>query len=117
MKRLSTTTAPAAASLALASLAAEWLATGLIRLIALILTLADYGHKLVLDARHREATTAAFAASVAALDMAERFGGFWGEHPQHEVGAWAEEIASEDTRLGYWEWVASRIDSGELDLD
>jgi len=52
-----------------------------------------------------------------ALDLAAHFGGTWGEHPQHEVGAWAEEVASEDTRLGYWEWVANRIDSGDFDLD
>ena len=52
-----------------------------------------------------------------ALDLAAHFGGTWGEHPQHEVGAWAEEVANEDTRLGYWEWVANRIDSGDFDLD
>jgi hypothetical protein len=51
-----------------------------------------------------------------ALDLAAHFGGTWGEHPEHEVGAWAEEVANEDTRLGYWEWVASRIDSGDFDL-
>ena len=45
------------------------------------------------------------------------YGGNWGEHPQHEVGDWAQAIASEDTRLGYWEWVANRIDSGDFDLD
>ena len=52
-----------------------------------------------------------------ALDLAAHFGGTWGEHPQHEVGAWAEEVANEDTCLGYWEWVANRIDSGDFDLD
>ena len=51
-----------------------------------------------------------------ALDLAEHFGGTWGEHPQHEVGDWAMAIASEDTRLGYWEWVANRVDSGDFDL-
>lgn len=52
-----------------------------------------------------------------ALDLAKHFGGNWGEHPQHEVGDWAEEVALESTRLGYWEWVANRIDSGDFDLD
>jgi hypothetical protein len=52
-----------------------------------------------------------------ALDLAAHFGGTWGEHPQHGVGDWTEQIASEGTRLGYWEWVANRIDSGDDDLD
>jgi hypothetical protein len=52
-----------------------------------------------------------------ALDLAAHFGGTWGEEWHHEVGAWAEEVANEDTRLGYWEWVANRIDSGDFDLD
>ena len=52
-----------------------------------------------------------------ALDLAEHFGGNRGEHPQHKVGDWAEAVASEDTCLGYWEWVANRIDSGDFDLD
>jgi hypothetical protein len=52
-----------------------------------------------------------------ALDLSAHFGGTWGEHPRHEVGDWASEVASEDTRLGYWEWVANRIDSGDFDLD
>jgi hypothetical protein len=54
--------------------------------------------------------------SLEALDLAAHFGGTWGEHPHHEVGDWAYAIASEDTRLGYWEWVANRIDSGDFDL-
>lgn len=32
-------------------------------------------------------------------------GGYWGEHPDHTVGDWKYEVANEETRLGYWQWV------------
>lgn len=45
-----------------------------------------------------------------ALDtLAAAFGGYWGEHPQHDVASWQYAIANEDTRQGYWEWVADQI--------
>jgi hypothetical protein len=52
-----------------------------------------------------------------AIDLSNHYRGPWGEHPHHEVGDWAEEVASESTRLGYWEWVANRINSGGFNLD
>ncbi|QAY80367.1 hypothetical protein [Sphingosinicella sp. BN140058] len=38
-------------------------------------------------------------------------GGVWGHHPQFPVTDWRHEVANDDTRLGYWEWVASQIDA------
>jgi hypothetical protein len=59
------------------------------------------------------AVEAKISLALEALDLAAHFGGTWGEHPQYGVGDWTEQIASEGTRLGYWEWVANRINSGD----
>jgi len=34
--------------------------------------------------------------------------GYWGEHPVHSVADWRYEVANNDTRQGYWEWVLAR---------
>ena len=34
----------------------------------------------------------------------------WGEHPRYPRQDWAAEVANNDTNLGYWMWVRSRID-------
>lgn len=34
----------------------------------------------------------------------------WGEHPDHPVTDWQAEVANNHTRLGYWAWVAARLD-------
>ena len=39
--------------------------------------------------------------------------GYWGEHPDHDVDSWKYEIANNDTRLGYWDWVEARESDGE----
>lgn len=39
--------------------------------------------------------------------------GYWGEHPDHDVDSWKYEIANNDTRLGYWDWVDARESDGE----
>jgi hypothetical protein len=36
--------------------------------------------------------------------------GFWGHHPDHPVADWQYEVQNDDTRLGYWGWVAARLD-------
>ncbi|WP_294131763.1 hypothetical protein [Sphingobium sp.] len=33
----------------------------------------------------------------------------WAEHPDHPVADWQAEVANDDTRLGYWDWVAARL--------
>lgn len=35
-------------------------------------------------------------------------GGSWGEHSEHPVAEWQQEVGNDYTRLGYWEWVAAR---------
>jgi hypothetical protein len=37
-------------------------------------------------------------------------GGTWGEHREYPVAQWQNEVASHDTRLGYWDWVAVRLE-------
>jgi hypothetical protein len=32
----------------------------------------------------------------------------WGEDAEHPVADWRDEVANDDTRLGYREWVAQR---------
>ena len=33
-------------------------------------------------------------------------GGYWSEHPDYPVDDWRYQVANNDTRAGYWEWVA-----------
>ena len=43
----------------------------------------------------------------------DAFGGIWGVHPDFPVSDWRYEVANDDTRLGYWEWVQAAIELGE----
>lgn len=45
----------------------------------------------------------------------EATAGHWGEHPDHPVSDWQYEVSNDDTRLGYWAWVANQIEWDELD--
>jgi hypothetical protein len=36
--------------------------------------------------------------------------GHWGYHPDFPVKDWRHEVADNDTRLGYWEWIAARME-------
>lgn len=45
-----------------------------------------------------------------AHSLKESHGGIWEEHDQFSVDRWQEEVSNDDTRLGYWEWVANEID-------
>jgi hypothetical protein len=44
-------------------------------------------------------------------DFIETYG-YWGNHPDHHPSDWEDEVTNGDTRLGYWEWVAARINNG-----
>ena len=37
----------------------------------------------------------------------------WGENPDWPVCDWQYDVASNDTRLGYWEWVEHNKESEE----
>ena len=34
----------------------------------------------------------------------------WGEHPAHSRQEWRQEVGSEATQRGYWEWVAAKLE-------
>ena len=43
-----------------------------------------------------------------ANNLRDRYG-HWGVHPDFPRADWQYEVANGDTRLGYWEWVASKL--------
>lgn len=44
--------------------------------------------------------------------IAAKHGGYWdGEYPDYPIEDWKIEIINENTRLGYWQWVVSMIES------
>lgn len=42
-------------------------------------------------------------------------GSIWDEHPDFPVSDWQAEVADDDTRAGYWDWVLSQKESREND--
>ncbi len=46
--------------------------------------------------------------------LQEQYGSEWGEHPDFPVEDWQQEVAADDTRKGYWEWVLIVQLHGEL---
>ncbi len=36
--------------------------------------------------------------------------GVWGEHPDYPVADWQLMVANDETRQGYWEWIASELE-------
>lgn len=42
-------------------------------------------------------------------ELSEQFGGVWGSHPEHPVSDWCYEVSNGDTRLGYWDWVLTKL--------
>jgi hypothetical protein len=40
--------------------------------------------------------------------------GHWGEHPEYPLEDWRREVAENDTRMGYWEWVAVNIHADHM---
>lgn len=45
-------------------------------------------------------------------ELAERYG-YWGEHPVYSLDRWHYDANNDDTRLGYWEWVARQEDEAQ----
>lgn len=39
--------------------------------------------------------------------------GYWGQHPRYTLEAWRSEIAADETRLGYWQWIFHIITNKE----
>ena len=49
----------------------------------------------------------------ACTELADKYG-YWGEHPDFPVADWQYEVANNDTRASYWEWVAAGLGKIEL---
>lgn len=49
-------------------------------------------------------------------ELREQFG-HWGDHPVHPVSEWKQEVQVDNTRLGYWEWVAILLELEEESQD
>jgi hypothetical protein len=43
-------------------------------------------------------------------ELKNAHGGNWGEHPRFPVADWRYEVANDDTRQGYWEWVEIKLE-------
>lgn len=43
--------------------------------------------------------------------LADKHGGVWREHPDHRVEDWKYEVANDDTRRSYWDWVLAKLES------
>jgi hypothetical protein len=43
--------------------------------------------------------------------LAETFGGIWAEHPRYPVEAWRYDVAEDNTRASYWDWVLAAIEA------
>lgn len=39
---------------------------------------------------------------------------YWAENPDYPIEDWKLEVANDDTRLGYWDWVDSLIEQKEI---
>ena len=40
--------------------------------------------------------------------FSDKFGGYWGAHPDFPVSDWQYEVANGDTRQSYWEWAEAK---------
>jgi hypothetical protein len=45
-------------------------------------------------------------------ELRDQFG-HWGDNPVHSVSEWKQEVQADNTRLGYWEWVATIMEGEE----
>jgi hypothetical protein len=43
-------------------------------------------------------------------ELREQFG-HWGDNPVHSVSEWKQEVQADNTRIGYWEWVATLLEA------
>lgn len=49
----------------------------------------------------------------AAWKICQRNGGIWGSHLDYPLEDWKYEVTNNDTRMGYWNWVESKIEQEE----
>ena len=41
--------------------------------------------------------------------------GYWGEYAKYPVSDWKHEVANNDTRESYWDWVMVKVDEEECE--
>ena len=46
-------------------------------------------------------------------ELCEAHEGYWGEHINYPLVDWHHDVINNATRLGYWAWVADRIEHKE----
>lgn len=46
-------------------------------------------------------------------ELRDQHGGVWGAHPDYPVADWQMLVSNNDTRSGYWEWVAAELEFAE----
>lgn len=39
----------------------------------------------------------------------------WGSNPDYPVADWQYEVANDDTRAGYWDWVRGKIEIADAE--
>lgn len=42
---------------------------------------------------------------------------YWDSHPDFPVSDWRHEVADNNTRMGYWDWVRSEMESKESEVN
>lgn len=50
-----------------------------------------------------------------AEELSDEFG-HWSEHPKYPLSDWKTAIANDETRDGYWDWVANSAENDEWEL-
>lgn len=57
-----------------------------------------------------ERTTVALDSVMSQLDATQLRDVFETEHPAHDMDHWRNDVAFQDTILGYWEWVQHKLE-------
>ena len=49
-----------------------------------------------------------------AKDLMHTHGGYWGKYPKLSISSWQQDVVGNQTRHGYWEWVANRLEGRQV---
>jgi hypothetical protein len=52
-----------------------------------------------------------------AAELIAQIGSVWDDHPDYPSEDWRHEVANGDTRRGYWDWVAAKLEEAENEGD
>jgi hypothetical protein len=76
---------------------------------------ADEGALLVTSERGTFTVEVRLEQPSAIFNIAEQHGGTWGSHPDFPLADWQHEVSNNETRLGYWDWVAGKLEDAMED--